>query len=162
MERTAKPTLMTVQITLAKMEDHASTKLTHTSVYAEFRSLVEIVSQKWTRVRPINVVTEHDAHQVLIIRTFTVHARSVMQEDCAMKTSTNVNFHHLHAEMERPAKTQTVLINAFARKVTKGKIVQLTPTTALHFRAKTVELVSTESEITLACVTMALKENTVK
>jgi hypothetical protein len=85
-----------------------------------------------------------------------------MQEDCATKTSTNVNFHPHPVEMVQHAKTPMDLINACVPKDMKEEIAQSTPMTALHSLVKTVEHAWMELEITRACATTALMENTVK
>lgn len=118
--------------------------------------------QKWILALRIVAATVLDALQVQTIRISTAHAQSVTLEDYATRTSTNVSFRLLRAGTVRLAKTLTGLINAFALKDMKEKIVLSIQTIALLFPVRTEELVSTVSETILACVTRALKENIVK
>jgi RecA/RadA recombinase len=82
------------------------------------------VNRKWTLAHQINVVMELAVHQARTIKISIVHVPSVMQEDCVMKTSTNVNFHLRRAEMEQHVKTLTDLTNASVLKDMKDETAQ--------------------------------------
>lgn len=122
-EKIVKQTSTTAQTIPVKTADHASTWSTATNAFAESHLLEEIVIPKWIHALRIVAAMELDAHQVQTIKTFIVPVPSAMLVDCAMKTLTNVNFRHRHAEMVPRAKTLMAPINAYVPKDTKEKTV---------------------------------------
>ena len=136
----------------AETAEHALIWLTPTNVCAEFHLPDVIVNRKWIPAHLIDAAMELVVLQAKTIKTSTAHVRSVTRDAYVMKTSTNANGRHLHAEIMQLVRTSMDPINAYVRRVMKAKIALTTLMSASRSLVKTAVPVRTASAITFVDV----------